>query len=89
MVFSFLLRQELFPHIKANTSLVFAHRIIAAPQKTKLKLVNKVLAKAQVVSTALDQDPDLIRSEFDGLLNCAYTTYLETKDREESMIASH
>ena len=68
---------------------MFAHRIINAPQRNKLKLSNKVLSKAQLAYTCLDQDPEAIRNEFDLLLANAFTTLLEQREREENAISHH
>lgn len=58
--------QDLLPTLKPSQSLVFAHRIISSPQKSKFKLGGK-MSKLNVVHTCLDQDPESIRSEFDAV----------------------
>ncbi|KAI8909589.1 hypothetical protein EDD86DRAFT_190383 [Gorgonomyces haynaldii] len=66
---------------------IFAHRIINAPQRNKLKISNKVLQKFGIAYTSLDQDPDAIKSEFDILLAQAFTQLLEQKEQEENAIS--
>ncbi|KAH6563592.1 hypothetical protein BASA62_008426 [Batrachochytrium salamandrivorans] len=55
--------------------------------KTKVKMTHKTLARAPLVYTSLDQEPETIRSEFDALLASAYSAMLDSREKEEKLIA--
>ncbi|KAJ1340052.1 hypothetical protein BSLG_005376 [Batrachochytrium salamandrivorans] len=78
---------ELFPTIKSNQCAVFVHRPINSLSKTKVKMTHKTLARAPLVYTSLDQEPETIRSEFDALLASAYSAMLDSREKEEKLIA--
>lgn len=61
------LQGECFPTLKPSQCAIFSHRFISSNQKSKLKLTNKVLTKANFVHTCLDQDPDSLRNEFNDV----------------------
>ncbi|KAL2911617.1 hypothetical protein HK105_208918 [Polyrhizophydium stewartii] len=78
---------DLFPTIKSNQCAVFVHRPINTPNKGKVKLTHRMLSKAPVLYTSLDQEPEMIRGELDALLQNAYAAMVETREREERQIA--
>ncbi|KAI8929976.1 hypothetical protein BC831DRAFT_441796 [Entophlyctis helioformis] len=78
---------DFFPLIKSSQCAVFVHRPVNSASKAKVKMTNKVLAKAPILYTSLDQEPEIIRGEFDALLASAYSAMMETKEKEEKSIA--
>lgn len=79
-----LFRQELVGTLKPNQCTIMAHRIIQNSAKGRFKTSNKSLSKAPIAYTCLDQDPELIKTEFDNLLASCYSSYIEKMDIEEN-----
>lgn len=80
------IRQEALPTLKSSQIAIFAHKT-SASQKGKAKPSNKVLSHSPIAFTSLDQNPELLNTEFDNLLSSIYTATLEVRDKFESQIA--
>jgi hypothetical protein len=60
-----------FAHLTPNQSCVFLNRSIGQAKK-KIKLSSKSFAKIPQVQTCIDQDPELIKAEFEKFIQAAY-----------------
>lgn len=78
-------RQDAFP-LQPQQCLLLAHRVSAGTSQKRYKPTNKVLSKCALAHTSLDQDPEAIKNEFDGLLASVYTFLMDRKELDEANI---
>eukprot|EP00842_Homolaphlyctis_polyrhiza_P000749 jgi/Hompol1/1675/HPOL_004881-RA len=74
-------------HMRGRATSVELWDCSGDPEYVLRMKTHKTLAKAPQLYTSLDQEPEIIRGEFDQLLMNSYNAMMEMRDREEKSIA--